>query len=78
MFQPSSDLYSSTDSRKTRTETHFGRQLEIIQRVAEGDKREVREANVTTVSISSKLDLFLSALCKTLRFCVFVTLELHV
>lgn len=43
---------------------------EISERVAERDRREVQEANVTTVSISSKLDLFLFASWKTLRLAV--------
>lgn len=42
----------------------------LVRKVAEGDRREVQEANVTTVSISSKLDPFLSAPWMTLRLVV--------
>ncbi len=67
----SPDTHSLTHScRHTHTLKPTLEDREISERVAEWDRSEVQEANVTTVSISSKLDLFLSAPWKTLRLVV--------
>lgn len=60
---------------QTHTQKHTLEDKEISERVAEGDRREVQEANVTTDSISSKLDLFLPAPLKTLRLVVVLCLH---
>lgn len=69
LVQPSPDLQTPILSH-TRKDSHTLGDKEISEEVAERDRREVWEANTTTVLISSKLDPFLSAPWKTLRLVV--------